>query len=73
MKAKLLKKLRQEIIKNADIHWCDSWSGYLTTKLHGKIYYGISHSPIGLSDPNIAGKELEHIALKGYLSSKRNK
>lgn len=73
MKTKLLKKLRQEIIKNADIHWYSPWSGYLTTKLQGKIYYGKSHSPIGLSNPNIAGKELEHIALKGYLLSKRNK
>lgn len=73
MKAKLLKKLRQEIIKNADIHWYSQWSGYLTTELQGKIYHGKSHSPIGLNNPNIAEKELEHIALKGYLLSKRSK
>lgn len=73
MKAKLLKKLRKEIITNADIHWCSQWSGYLTTKLQGKVYYGKRHSPIGLSNPNIAGKELEHIALEGYLLSKKSK
>lgn len=73
MKAKLLKKLRQEIIKNADIHWYSQWSGYLTTELRGEVYYGNNHSPIGLGNPDIAGKELEHKALKGYIESKRNK
>lgn len=73
MKAKLLKKLRKEIITNTNIHWRSQWSGYLTTKLRGEIYYGKDHSPIGLGNPNICGKELEHIALEGYLSSKKNK
>lgn len=73
MKVKLLKRLRKEIISNADILWFSQWSGVLYTHLCGKKYYGSSHSPIGLGNPNIAGKELEHIALKGYLSSKKNK
>lgn len=73
MKVKLLKKLRKEIITNANIHWHNQWSGYLTTKLQGEIYYGKNHSPIGLSNPDIVGKELEHIALEGYITSKRNK
>lgn len=71
MKAKLLKKLRKEIIRNADICWFSQWSGMLCTTLRGVKYYGKSHSPIGLGNPDIAGKELEHIALEGYLSSKR--
>ena len=71
MKTKLLKKLTKEIINNADIHWHNQWSGYLTTKLQGETYYGKSHSPIGLGNPSIAGKELEHIALKGYITSKK--
>lgn len=71
MKAKLLKKLRKEIIRNADIHWYSQWSGWLSTKLDGREYNGRSHSPIGLANPNIAAKELEHIALTGYLSYKK--
>lgn len=71
MKAKLLKRLRREIIKNANIHWYSQWSGVLYTTLCGVKYYGNTHSPIGLGNPLIAGKELEHIALKGYLSSKK--
>lgn len=70
MKAKLLRKLRREIIKNANVLWYSQWSGSLYTTLHGEKYYGGSHSPIGLANTQ-TGKELEHIALKGYLSSKR--
>lgn len=71
MKVKLLKRLRKEIISNANILWHSQWSGVLYTRLRGVNYYGKLHSPIGLGNPNIAGKELEHIALEGYLSSKR--
>lgn len=71
MKVKLLKQLRKEIISNSNIVWYSQWSGVLYTCLRGVTYYGYRHSPIGLGNPNIAGKELEHIALEGYLSSKR--
>lgn len=71
MKAKLLSRLRKEIIKNANIYWYSQWSGVLYTTLRGVKYYGKNHSPIGLGNPDIAGKELEHIALEGYLLSKR--
>lgn len=70
MKAKLLRRLRREIINNTNIKWYNQWSGVLYTTLNGKKYYGDDHSPIGLKNPD-TGKELEHRALKGYLSSKR--
>lgn len=72
MKVKLLKKLRREIINNAQIHWLSQWSGYLSTTLKGVRYDGDFHGAIGFSiNAESIGKELEHIALKGYVKSKR--
>ena len=69
---KLLKKLRREIINNAQIHWYSQWSGYLYTMLKGVRYNGESHGAIGFSiNAESIGKELEHIALAGYIKDKR--
>lgn len=72
MKAKLLKKLRKEIFDNSDIEMISPWSGCLYTTLKGVRYYGERHSTVGFSiNSESIGQELEHIALEGYLKSKK--
>lgn len=72
MKVKLLRKLRQEIIRNSDICHISRWSAYLTTILDGVKYKGPSHATIYfMLQPEKAGTEIEHIALKGYIERRK--
>lgn len=73
MKAKLLKKLRREIMRNACIKWYSPNSGALCTTLKGVKYMGSRHTSFGFSflDSDKIGNELEHIAIEGYLKSKK--
>ena len=72
MKTKLLKKLRKEIFDNSDIELISSWSCYLTTRLKGQLYEGPIVSTLAIhTRPEELGRELEHIALQGYIESKK--
>lgn len=72
MKAKLLKKLRREIYDNSDLKIISPWSGCLCTTLKGVRYYGEIHGTIGFTiNAESIGQELEHIALEGYLKTKK--
>lgn len=72
MKVKLLRKLRREIIRNSDIRYISRWSAYLTTILDGVKYEGPIHATIHfMLQPEKAGTEIEHIALRGYIERKK--
>ena len=74
MKARLLKKLRKEIFENTDVELIDEWECYLTTRLKGKYYEGPIVTTLAIhTRSEKIGRELEHVALQGYIKSKRKK
>lgn len=72
MKAKLLKKLRKEIFDNTDIAFISRYSLYITTRLNGEFYVGPRATTLAIyTRSEELKREIEHIALQGYIESKR--
>lgn len=72
MRIKLLRKLRTEIQRNT--HGYLGWSVWLETSLNGVNYSTDIHSGwFWIAHEDELYKEMEHIALAGYVKQQREK
>lgn len=74
MRYRLLKRLRTKIKRNANIRINDPFNIVLYTELCGIEYCTPSHTILGFKfGAEKIEKELEHIALLGYVKYQRKK